>query len=295
MRFSILGSGSKGNCTLVEHNGTRLLIDAGFSAREIKNRLATKDLLPNQINAIFITHAHSDHSKGAPRLAGAMNIPTFATSKAHMACHKVGGLANWNQLVPGQAMSFGAFTILPIQVPHDSPGTVAFVIEAEGHRLGILTDLGSFNQNIVDHFQNLDVVYLEFNHDLDMLFEGPYPHRLKRRVSSEYGHLNNQQSSDLLGHIASSRLKKVMLAHLSESNNTPELAFHAAQKALVNYPEVKLAVAPQHEPSVWVDVVGPQVDTPSTAAPEAVQGNQGPHQQEEVALAVRHQVALFST
>ena len=139
-------------------------------------------------------------------------------------------------------------------------------------------------------FQNLDVLYLEFNHDLDMLFEGPYPHRLKKRVSSDYGHLNNQQASDLLGHVLGPRLKKVMLAHLSESNNTPELAFHAAKKAIVQQPSVDLSVAPQHEPSIWVDVGSNQV------AREGTPTSKQAHVDETVdqVLAVKEQVALFS-
>ena len=298
MRFSILGSGSKGNSTLVEHDGFRILVDAGFSARELTKRLHLLGLKAHDINALFITHAHSDHSKGAPRIAGSMNIPTFATSKAHMACHKVGGLANWNALEPGQPMRLGPFDIMPVAVKHDSPGTVAFVIEADGHRLGIITDLGNFNDELVAKCQELDVLYLEFNHDLEMLYDGPYPVRLKRRVASDYGHLNNVQAGQLLQQLVGPRLQKVMLAHLSEVNNTPELAFHEAHKALEGRDDVALAIAPQHAPSIWVEVNAPAGlnETASLAMSLEVSEETLETAQEDVTvpLAVRHQVALFS-
>ena len=181
MRFSILGSGSKGNATVVAHDDCHLLIDAGFSARELTRRLHTVGLKAYDLNALFITHAHSDHSKGAPQNCRQYDLPTFATSKAHMACHRVGGLADWNPLEPQKPLSFGPFEITPIPVKHDSPGTVAFIIEADDNRLGIITDLGNFNDDLVAACQDLDVLYIEFNHDLEMLWEGPYPHRLKKR------------------------------------------------------------------------------------------------------------------
>ena len=297
MRFSILGSGSKGNSTLVEHEGFRILVDAGFSARELTKRLQLLGLKAHDIDALFVTHAHSDHSKGAPRIAGSMNIPTFATKKAHMACHKVGGLANWNALEAGQQIALGPFEITPVAVKHDSPGTVAFVIEAQGHRLGIITDLGNFNDELVAHCQNLDVLYLEFNHDLEMLYEGPYPIRLKRRVASDYGHLNNVQAGQLLQQLVGPRLQKVMLAHLSEVNNTPELAFHEAQKALQGRSDIDLAIAPQHAPSVWVDVKALEGfnETPvPSAANLSVDVEVEVEEHAETPLAVRQQVALFS-
>ena len=155
---------------------------------------------------------------------------------------------------PQKPLSFGPFEITPIPVKHDSPGTVAFIIEADDNRLGIITDLGNFNDDLVAACQDLDVLYIEFNHDLEMLGKGPYPHRLKKRVASDYGHLNNQQAGELLAKLVGPRLQLVMLAHLSERNNTPELAFHEARKAIASRPEIQLTVAPQHEPSVWVPV-----------------------------------------
>lgn len=298
MRFSILGSGSKGNSTLVEHKGFRILVDAGFSARELTKRLHLVGLKAHDMNALFITHAHSDHSKGAPRIAGSMNIPTFATAKAHMACHKVGGLSNWNELKAGQSMTLGPFEIMPVAVKHDSPGTVAFIIEADGNRLGIITDLGNFNDELVARCQELDVLYLEFNHDLEMLYDGPYPVRLKRRVASDYGHLNNVQAGQLLGQLVGPRLQKVMLAHLSEVNNTPELAFHEAHKALQGREDILLSIAPQHAPSVWVDVQAETkfVEDESDEGPRVANDTEADEEREEVSvpLAIRHQVALFS-
>ena len=174
---------------------------------------------------------------------------------------------------------------------------MAFVIEAEGNRLGIITDLGTYHAELVKSCQDLDVLYLESNHDLEMLWEGPYPHRLKKRVASDYGHLNNQQAGALLKQLVSQRLQIVMLAHLSEQNNTPELAFHEARKAIADFPEIQLAVAPQHEPSVWVNVCS-KVATPEAPHPrkgaEEETPEPGNEDLSEMPLAVRHQVSLFT-
>ena len=223
MRFASLGSGSKGNATLVECVDTRLLIDCGFSARETVRRLALLGLEPEQLSAILVTHEHSDHCAGVAVLARKYHLPVYMTHGTYRT-GRCGEIADINTFNCGTDFELGGVEIATVAVPHDAKEPCQYVFRAAGKTLGVLTDLGSITPTVVSAYQRCDALLLEFNHDQKMLMEGPYPESLKRRVDSDWGHLNNQQSADILGQIDTQNLQHLVVAHVSDKNNCPTLA-----------------------------------------------------------------------
>ncbi len=221
MRIASLGSGSRGNATLVQHDGTTLLVDNGFSLRQFCKRLDRFDVEVDSIDAILLTHEHSDHSGGIERLCGAHGIPLWTTVGTARAVLTSG--FDYNRLVAGRAVTIGAIEVMPITVPHDACEPLQFVFHQldSGKRLGILTDTGHVTSHIVEAFNHLDALLLEFNYDPAMLESGPYPEMLKQRVGGNHGHLSNLQSVDLLRQIDTEKLDCLIAAHISEKNNTP--------------------------------------------------------------------------
>lgn len=223
MRIASLGSGSKGNATLVNLDSTTILVDCGFSLKQFKLRLERLELVPENIDAILVTHEHSDHSGGVKRLASTYDIPVW-TTRGTARCAFDSDFS-YRTLRGGQAVSFGDLEVLPVTVPHDAGEPVQFVFRDRGRdkRLGILTDTGHITGHITQAFDNLDGLLLEFNYDELMLDQGPYPFSLKQRVSSDLGHLSNDQSISLLRKINTSQLSFLIAGHISENNNSPEL------------------------------------------------------------------------
>lgn len=224
MRFASLGSGSKGNATLVEAGSSRVLVDCGFSCAETEKRLEQLSLEPADLDAILVTHEHTDHISGVARLSRRHAIPVWMTAGTE-AVHKGGELADWNCINSHQAFSVGDLWVQPFPVPHDAREPCQFVFSDGRRRLGLLTDVGSVTTHMVKSLDNLDALILECNHDPDMLAAGPYPPGLKRRVGGPYGHLSNQQAAGLLAKIRTDRLQYLVAAHISEKNNQPQLAF----------------------------------------------------------------------
>lgn len=223
MRIASLGSGSKGNATLVNLDSTTILVDCGFSLKQVKLRLERLELAPENIDAILVTHEHSDHSGGVKRLAAAFGIPVWATRGTARSVFDSD--FNYHTLRGGQAVSFGSLEVLPVTVPHDAGEPVQFVFRdcSRDKRLGILTDTGHITSHITRAYDNLDGLLLEFNYDELMLDQGPYPFSLKQRVSSDLGHLSNDQSMSLLRQINTNQLSCLIAGHISENNNSPEL------------------------------------------------------------------------
>jgi phosphoribosyl 1,2-cyclic phosphodiesterase len=220
MRIASLGSGSKGNATLVQHRDTTLLIDNGFSLRRFMQRLERFEIEPHSIDAVLLTHEHGDHSGGVERLCANYSIPLWTavgTARAVLAPD-----FDYHRLVAGQTITIGEIEILPVTVPHDAREPLQFIFHQidNGKRLGILTDTGHVTRHIVDAFSRLDGLLLEFNYDADMLASGPYPESLKQRVGGDHGHLSNQQSLDLLRRIDTTSLSCLIAGHISEKNNT---------------------------------------------------------------------------
>ena len=222
MRFASLGSGSKGNATLVEAGATRVLVDCGFSCIETEKRLARLSLEPDDLSAILVTHEHGDHISGVARLSRRYQLPVWMTAGTE-AVHKGGAVAAWHCFNGHQAFNIGELRIEPFPVPHDAREPCQFVFSDGERRLGLLTDVGSITSHIVQALLNLDAIILECNHDPDMLASGPYPPVLKQRVGGPFGHLSNQQAANLLARIDTDRLQHLVIGHLSEKNNHPEL------------------------------------------------------------------------
>lgn len=226
-RFASLGSGSRGNATLVEAGQTRVLVDCGFPAREFEARCAGLDFDPASLTAILVTHEHGDHMRGVGAVARRYGVPVWMS---HGTWHGAEyGRIQTLQRFSGHAGGFaiGDMEITPVPVPHDAREPTQFVIAVDGWRLGLLTDLGSITPRVVEVFDGVDALLLECNHDPRMLANGPYPPSLQRRVGGTYGHLANAQAADLLRRIDHGRLRHLVAAHLSEKNNHPDLVREA--------------------------------------------------------------------
>ncbi len=231
MRFSSLGSGSRGNATLVESGVTCVMVDCGFSALEAGKRLARLNKLPADITAILVTHEHSDHMAGVARFSNKHDIPVLATAGT-LSTEKGASIKNAQCINSHQSFVVGELEVQPFPVPHDAREPCQFVFSNGSVRLGILTDIGSITGHVVDTLSGVDAMLLECNHDPAMLASGPYPQSLKERVGGEYGHLSNQQAADLLSRMDTSKLRQLVAAHLSDKNNQPQLARQAVTGAI---------------------------------------------------------------
>jgi phosphoribosyl 1,2-cyclic phosphodiesterase len=320
VRFTVLASGSKGNSAIVTGGRTRILVDAGLSCRELFRRMKLADEDPATLDAIIITHEHSDHVAGVAVTARKLGIPVYFTEGTHRAwmrwltprrqmsyaqwveqCRKQAAerqaeaesaqcvaveeaddvempvevavveaaapeepsdripsrkedptwLPGVEYFQAGQPFAIGDIAVSPFTIPHDAADPVGFVFRAEGVRMAFATDLGYIPPNVKAQLKGVDLLLLESNHDLEMLRDGPYPWSVKQRVLSRVGHLSNETAADFLENGYDGQAAYVILAHLSESNNLPELARVAAERALNGHASLlanKLLLAEQHEP-----------------------------------------------
>ena len=316
VRFTVLASGSKGNCTVITGGKTRILVDAGLSCRELFRRMRLADEDPATLDAIIITHEHSDHVAGLGVTARKLGIPVYFTEGTHRAWvrwlspRKQMTYSQWleqcrqqaaasmaeadaaaaedcdpddieasgepastetpqpaaTQTAPpkdptalpsvqyfeaGKPLQIGDISVSPFTIPHDAADPVGFVFQAEGVRMAVATDLGYIPPNVKAQLRCVDLLLLESNHDLEMLRDGPYPWSVKQRVLSRVGHLSNEATATYLESEYDGQASYVILGHLSESNNLPELARIAAERALVGRASLlanRLLLAAQHEP-----------------------------------------------
>jgi phosphoribosyl 1,2-cyclic phosphodiesterase len=219
-----IASGSNGNCYYIGNSQEAILVDAGISARRTIARMILKNLDPSLIKAIFITHEHSDHTCGARVMSKKLKVPVYVTSQTYMAMHPSSRPLAPRFFNPGTQISIGLFHIFPFLKRHDAAEPCSFRIEYKGLQTGVFTDLGSACENVIRHFNQCHVVFLETNYDEKMLWNGQYPWPLKKRIASEYGHLSNDQAFELLSRNSGSQLHTVLLSHLSAENNTPDTA-----------------------------------------------------------------------
>ncbi len=222
MKFASLGSGSKGNGTLISHGGRLVLVDCGFTLKQTELRLQRLGVSGDQLDAILVTHEHSDHIGGVGSLARKYSVPVFATPGT-VRSGKLGSV-NLNLINGYQAFELHDMLITPVAVPHDAMEPAQFIIESHQKRLGLLTDLGSISPHVETCYQSCDALLLEANHDPLMLASGSYPPSLKQRVGGAWGHLSNQQASQLLSRIDCSKLQHLVVAHISLQNNSIDLA-----------------------------------------------------------------------
>lgn len=233
MRFASLGSGSEGNALIVQVGATVVMMDCGFGLAATEVRLARAGLIPDDIDAILVTHEHSDHIGGVARFARKHQLPVWLTHGTAKLFNQ-GALPNAliNFVDPHEAFLVGDIQVTPYFVPHDAFEPVQYVFSDGSARLGVLTDTGSITAHIEKTLSGCEALVLECNHDLDMLMNGPYPPSLKKRVAGKFGHLDNLTAASLLAGIDCSRLKHILAAHLSQRNNLPALATAALAGAL---------------------------------------------------------------
>jgi phosphoribosyl 1,2-cyclic phosphodiesterase len=237
---SVLASGSRGNCALVASSSTRILVDAGLSGRETCKRLHALGERAEEISAILITHEHSDHVAGLQRLATKLNVPVFLTAPTHQAWRlavrdqqgAIPELPKSEHFSAGRGFRVGDIEVMPFTIPHDAADPVGFTFRAEGVKVGFATDLGYMPASVRDHLRGCSVLVMESNHDVEMLRSGPYPWSVKQRVMSRVGHLSNDALAEFFSGDYDGGAEYVVLAHLSEQNNHPEIARAAAEHAL---------------------------------------------------------------
>lgn len=252
MQFAVLGSGSRGNATLVKSGQTCLLVDCGFSVKETEARLARVGVEAGSISAILVSHEHSDHSKGVGAFARKYDIPVWATRGTANA-GRFGKLTKLFKLDAEHIFEQGDLQIQSYPVPHDAREPCQFCFSNGNKRLAILTDAGSTTPHMEQLISGCDALLLECNHDRDMLWQGQYPQKLKERVASQFGHLSNEQAGEFLARIDTSTLNKLVAVHLSEKNNTVPLARYALSDALACEPDW-IQFADQDEGLDWQSV-----------------------------------------
>ena len=252
MRFTSLGSGSRGNATLVAHQDDFLLVDLGFSLRNTEYRLGQLGVSPRQIKALLVSHEHGDHVRGVQAFARKFSVPVYMTPGTRDAC-SFDDTVDVQLIRHDRSFTIGTFGVQPVAVPHDAREPTQFIVKAAGRSLGILTDLGHISAHVRRHYAACDALMLECNHDLGLLKAGSYPETVKRRIGGDLGHLNNQQAAELLKACDLHRLKQLVLCHISEQSNRPELALREVRPYLDDF-DGHLHCARQEPEFNWLEV-----------------------------------------
>ena len=230
LSFSVLSSSSKGNCTLVVAGQTKILLDCGISAKQVDNRLTELGFNPAELDAVLISHEHSDHLKGLKVLSSRYSFDIFCSSKL---VNRLSGLPNLNAFSSVERFSIGSCQIEPIPISHDATDPLAFTFSYDGKKLCHVTDLGFVTDEIIDKLKGLDALVLESNYEPDMLENAPYPWHTKERIKGEKGHLSNSQAGEIVQELANlgEEPQVIVAAHISENSNTKELALSNMEKA----------------------------------------------------------------
>ncbi len=263
MRICPIASGSSGNCIYVGTDDTHLIVDCGISGKRAAAGINSLDLSMDDISGILITHEHSDHISGLGVLARRYGIPVYTTPLTADAIIRTPGIGNidpvlFNDVAPDKPFMIGDIEINPLRVSHDAVDPVAYRFRNGSKRGAIVTDLGFYNDYIVEALKGLDVLMIESNHDVNMLQVGPYPYPLKQRILSDRGHLSNESAGRLLSRVLHDDMKHIILGHLSHENNLPELAFESVRAEITvsdtpyNGGDFPVTVAKRGEPTKCV-------------------------------------------
>lgn len=261
MKFASLGSGSEGNALLISaaagdqrpSSGTTVMLDCGFTLREAEKRMLRLGLDPSEVAAIVVTHEHSDHVGGVFKFARRYRIPVWLSYGTWQAVAEQANDVDVRFCADGQKIAIGDLELSPYTVPHDAREPIQYVASNGDRRLGVLTDAGQPTAHLVQALGACDALLLECNHDREMLDRSPYPAFLKRRIGGDYGHLANDASAEILRLLDKRRLKRVIGAHLSQQNNTPELA-RAAIESVLGSTFGEIGIACQEEGFAWLEV-----------------------------------------
>lgn len=234
LKLCSIASGSSGNCICVGNDNTHILIDAGISGKRIEGGLNEFDLTTTDMQGILITHEHIDHIGGLGVLSRKYGIPMYTTESTINAILHTKSVGNidaglFHVIQPGEEFQIGELTVKPIHISHDAADPVAYRITNDDKSVAVITDLGTYDQSIIDELQGLDALLLEANHDVNMLQMGTYPYPLKQRILGDRGHLSNERSGQLLCQILHDNFKSIMLGHLSKENNYEKLAYEAVR------------------------------------------------------------------
>ncbi len=234
MRLVSIASGSSGNCIYVGTDKTHILIDAGISNKRIELGLKEIGVSPNDISGLFITHEHSDHTKGIGVLSRKHEIPIYATKETLIQIDGIKQLGEYSRelfhpILPDDKIAIGDLNLTPFSIRHDAANPVAYRVENETSKVAVATDIGEYDSYTIDHLQGLDAILLESNHDVNMVEAGPYPYYLKKRILGKYGHLSNENAGRLLTQILHGGLKHILLGHLSNENNYEALAYETVK------------------------------------------------------------------
>ncbi|MBC2714212.1 MAG: MBL fold metallo-hydrolase [Desulfobacteraceae bacterium] len=241
MQICMLASGSRGNSIYISNGDTSVLIDAGLSGIEIERRMKSRNLNVKNIDAIIVSHEHSDHIQGVGILARRYNLPVYISSETfNTAAKQLGSIKHINNFSCGTEFAIKHLNIRPFSISHDASDPAGFTIGCNGQKIGIATDLGIATAMVRQHLKNCCCLILEANHDVPMLEDGPYPWPVKQRVKGRSGHLSNESSRELLMDVMHDQMSHVILAHLSETNNTPEKALRVVTEHL---PDTQLNVS----------------------------------------------------
>ncbi|WP_157729899.1 MBL fold metallo-hydrolase [Bacterioplanes sanyensis] len=250
MRYCSLGSGSRGNATLVADGDQALLIDCGFSRKNVLQRVLESECPVEQLQGVLVTHEHSDHAKGVQSLCEALDIPFYCSHgtarKMQWQSHEL-----WRCITAEEAITVAGIQVMPVVVPHDALEPLQFVLRSRADRvLGVLSDLGSLTPHVLSHYRQCHGLQVEANHDPFMLQNGPYPPSLRARVAGQYGHLSNQQCAELIRASLWSGLQSVSAGHISEKNNDEQLVRQMLAQVLSCQPE-EVQLLSQDEVSPW--------------------------------------------
>jgi len=264
MRLCPIASGSSGNCIYVGSDTTHILVDVGISGKKTEEGIRSLDLDMRDIDAILVTHEHSDHIKGLGVLARKYNIPIYSTPGTTEAIIASGELGNidislFHRINRDQKFNIKDISINPMKISHDAAEPVAYRFAHGDSRAAIVTDLGTYDEYTVESLRGMNVIMMEANHDVNMLQVGPYPYYLKKRILSDHGHLSNENSGKLISELLHDNTKEIILGHLSKENNLPELAFESVslEITLSDKPykgsDFPIRVAKRSEPSGCVN------------------------------------------
>ncbi|MDY0163710.1 MBL fold metallo-hydrolase [Desulfobotulus sp.] len=246
--LTVLASGSKGNCLHIDDGETALLVDAGFSCKELLRRMDSVGISAQGLSAIVLSHEHGDHVTGAGVLSRKLHIPVYGTSATlDAAKERTGCLHQKREITCGVPFAIGSLLIHPFSIPHDAADPTGFTVSSQDIKIGIATDLGVATTLVKSHLRGCHALVLEANHCPEMLDKGPYPWPLKQRVKGRTGHLSNESARDLLQDLLHRDLSQVVIAHLSEQNNQPERACRVVGQALA-HSSANLMVACQARP-----------------------------------------------
>ncbi len=234
MKLCSISSGSDGNCIYVGGKDTNILVDAGISGKKIEAGLSDIDVDPSKIDGIFVTHEHGDHIAGVGVMARRYHIPIYSTVEtiyAMLHTKNVGKIPAelLHYVEPDQKLILKDMEICPFSISHDAANPVAYTFEQDGHKMGVATDLGTYDAYTLEHLRDSEILLLEANHDVNMLQVGPYPYILKQRILGRKGHLSNMVSANLLCDIINEKMKHIILGHLSKDNNFPDLAYETVK------------------------------------------------------------------